>query len=40
MACQKVCKQVGMLHESKGDVLAKPRPYIFFTLQLDSVLER
>ena len=23
-----------MMHESKGHILAKPHPYIFFTLQL------
>jgi len=28
-----------MMHESKGHVLAKPHPYIFSTLQLDSILE-
>jgi len=40
MACQKVCKQgIGMMHETKVNVLAKPHPYIFFTLQLDSILE-
>ena len=32
-------KKVGMMHESKGHVLAKPYPYIIFTLQLDSAWE-
>ena len=36
MASQKVCKQ-GM--KAKVNILAKPHPYILFTLQLDSVLE-
>ena len=27
------------MHESKGHILAKLHPYIFFTLQLDSILE-
>jgi len=44
MACQKVCKQ------GRDDAwkqrstcicrFAEPHPYIFFTLQLDSILER
>jgi len=25
-----------MMHESKGQCIAKPHPYIIFTLQLDS----
>ena len=25
-----------MMHEAKVNVLAKPHPYVFFTLQLDS----
>ena len=31
--------KVEMMHESKGHILAKPHRYIFFTLQLDSILE-
>ena len=31
---KKYANKVGMMHESKGHILAKPHPYIFFTLQL------
>ena len=31
---KKYANKVGMMHESKGHALAKPHPYIFFTLQL------
>ena len=29
MACKKYANKVGMMHKSKGHVLAKPHPYIF-----------
>jgi len=32
----KYANKVGMMHEAKVNILAKPHPYIFFTLQLDS----
>jgi len=35
MACQKLSKQGR--DDAKVNVLAKPHPYIFFTLQLDSI---
>ena len=28
-------RYIGMMHEAKVNILAKPHPYIFFTLQLD-----
>ena len=37
MACQKVCEQDR--DKAKVNILAKPHPYIFFTLQLDGVFE-
>ena len=42
MPKQKVCNKVGMMHESKGQLIGKlsPIPTSFFTLQLDSMLER
>ena len=36
---KRYANKVEMMHESKGQILAKPHPYIFFTLQLDSILE-
>ena len=33
---KKYANKVGMMHESKVNVLAKPHPYTFFTLLLDS----
>ena len=36
---KKYANKVGRMHESKGHVLAKPHPYIFFTLHLGSILE-
>jgi len=39
MVCQKYVNKVGMMHESKGHILANPHPYIFITLKLDSILE-
>ena len=40
MACQKVC-ELGRdySNKSKVNLKAMPYPYIFFTLQLDSMLE-
>ena len=32
---KKYANKVGMMHESKGHILANPHPYIFFTPQLD-----
>ena len=40
MACQKVCKQGrDESIKAKVNIKAMPHPYIFFTLQLDSMLE-
>jgi len=36
---KKYANKVGMMDESKSQVMAKPHPYIVFTLQLDSILE-
>ena len=36
MACQKVCKQVGMMHDNKGQRIGKaPFPHLFHTTVID-----
>ena len=39
MACQKYAKKVDNSIKAKVNTKAMPHPYIFFTLQLDSMLE-